>query len=127
MKPDTKILSRSEEVLAVPLTTEELLAFGQHLAAVNGEIGDQEAEFAAVKTEWKEKLDGLEKERGRVASIIRSRAEHRFVKCEEVAHFSENVVRIIRLDTGEVVRERNMEANERQGVLRLTKAEKAEA
>jgi hypothetical protein len=65
--------------------------------------------------EFKERLVGLNEQQRKLARVIRGRVELRMVQCAVLFHAPlEGVKRIVRMDTGEVVREEPMTDSEKQ-------------
>lgn len=106
-------------MVQVVLTSTELLERGQLLAQLNQDIGEHAAHEASIKKGLKEKSEVLERERGRVAEIVRGKKEPRMIDCAVIAYFDENVVRVHRTDTMETIHERPIQPDERQEMLRL--------
>lgn len=71
-------------------------------------------EFDGVKSEFKSKIEKCEAEQNRIATLLNNGYEYRDVECEVVSYFTDGVVRVVRLDTGDTVEERAMTELERQ-------------
>lgn len=100
--------------LPVTLTTDELLARGDGLARAHRAVRDEQAKQKAVKEEMKQRLEDLEGEVGKLARIVRDKAEDRDVECRIVHDYLANAVQVVREDTGEVIEARAMTDRERQ-------------
>lgn len=117
--PDDKVLYEGVELLPVPLTRDELLDRGQQLAQVDAELRAHNEYAESVKKDLKSKESSYASETARLANIVRSKKEPRQVKTQSIARWEQNVVEVIRVDTGEVLRNRALEPNERQDILDL--------
>lgn len=102
------------EKLPCVLTDEEKAAMGDKLAEQTQEMLDLETEKKALavifNNQIKEKK-GLIKE---MSAQITSGAQERHVKCDEVPEWEKDRIRVIRQDTGELVREREILPEEKQ-------------
>jgi len=101
-------------MLAVPLTNDERLEFGDKLAEVNQDILAEEVRHISVKQEIKAKLTELQAQRERLAVIVARKEETRSVEVEAVLDYAKEEYRRTRLDTGEVINRRPMNDDERQ-------------
>lgn len=118
-KPDTKIIEEHTERLFVPLTPEEYDQRAQQLAQVQYDLQEHYAEEDAQKKALKAKESKLEERRAELSASVRMRKELRDVTVHGVAFYSEGVYREVRMDSGEVVNERRLRAEERQDALPL--------
>lgn len=100
------ILSRGTEELPCKLTPEELEAKGQELAAVCAEIDGVEAEKKVAAARFKNQIDELEAKRADLYRVVQAKAEHRTVEVEHLLILDDGMVRTIRKDNGDVVRQR---------------------
>lgn len=100
--------------LPVVLLTEELLDRGARLAKLEDVLAEHEAHSESVKRELKAKEAHIAAERSFLANVVRNKKEPRQVQVREVANFETNMLAVIRQDTGEVVRDRPLTAEERQ-------------
>ena len=88
------------------------------------------AETPAKKAEvsrFNEEIATLEGARSSLSKIVNSGSEDHDVECGEYMVFATNEVRIVRLDTGELVQERAMTRSERQVELPWIGSEDADA
>jgi len=109
------VLKTEVRKLPCPLTDGELLAKGDALAttlrAIEEEIETQEETKAAMK----ERLAGLKADVGKLRQEIQERREWRDVHVDIVIkNRLEAIVSEVRKDTGEVLRDRFMDDDERQ-------------
>ena len=102
------------EILPVPLTDSEHKEISKMMAAANQEIVQAEIELKAVKTQYKSRMESAEARRQEYSDIINAGHQQRPVECHLVKDFTANTITLIRLDTGEIVRTRTMNATEKQ-------------
>ena len=103
--------------LRVQLTTEEIIAAGDDLAEALGEITDLESELDELKKHFKSRITELENKVEQRRKKVHDKSEYRKVDCVEVKNNTNGDVIRIRMDTNEILDERNMTADERQGSL----------
>lgn len=103
--------------LKVELTGDERRAKGEELARRMEEYDAVEASAKVASKAAKEKLEGIRERSKGLAREVREGAEMRPTDCHEVADYRNNVVHLIRDDTGEMVEERPMRLEERQASL----------
>lgn len=117
---DWEIITETTRGLPVSLTDEEMAERGYQLGKLEREIREREENRRSVMRDLKAQIDA---DRGRaveLAETLESRTEDRAVPVRIEGSFSGNVVRVVRVDTGEVVEERAMSADERA---KLTQSE----
>lgn len=100
--------------LLVELDTDELAARGQELGRLENEIRVKEDERRSVMKNLKARIDDMKGTAKDLATVLEDGAEKRQVPILKVGNFEENLVRLIRKDTGAVVEERPMEPDERE-------------
>jgi hypothetical protein len=106
---------RIELELPCMLTDEEVQSRGRMLGETVSIIDDTQTARTAKMKEFKEQLVGLNEAQRKLARVIRHRVENRMVCCAVLFHVpGEGMKRIVRTDTGEVVREEEMTESERQ-------------
>lgn len=114
--------------LVCQLTQEEIAERAYDAGQVDQQIMAKEMAFDSIKKTQKAEIEELMGQRRTLLREIRNRQTERDVECEVHRIFHpEFVVRVIRLDTGEVVRERPMSMEERQGQLVGITGPKSEA
>lgn len=101
-----------EKYLNFKLTEQDFADKGKDGGKLAGELNDLEAQFDAVKKQWKEKIDTKQAELDVVLTTIRRGNEDRKVICIEQKDFVGHVVNYI--FNGEIMHQRPMEMNERQ-------------
>lgn len=106
---------RIELELPCSLTDEEIQSRGRMLGETIWTIDDTNAARTASMKEFKEKLVGLNEQQRKLARIISNRVETRMVRCAIQFHAPcEGMKRVVRMDTGEMVREEPMTDSEKQ-------------
>lgn len=112
-------MKRFVEQLPCRLRESEKLLKSEELAEQLRQREIVEAEKKEANDAFKARLSEADRQVQRLAHEIRTGEEYRAVQCTEIGRWSENVVDIVRSDTGEVVRSRPMAAGERQALLEL--------
>lgn len=102
------------ERMPCKLTDQDLLRIGKEAAAAEIEIGTLEDERKNANDGYKAKIALAEQRRSELLATIRTETEVRDVECIEEFVFATNTVRVTRVDTGAVVRQRAMSRSERQ-------------
>ena len=112
------------EELPCKLTKREVYQRGREMARTSIELARHEAEAKEQIAELKAKAKELDKEHKRLARIVDSGEENRLVDCYQRAYVDQPnqrfEVETVRIDTGEVVRVRPMDPNERNDALQGT-------
>ncbi len=103
-----------EEKFTVNLSDEEVAERTTELLAAMDAIDAYEKEWEGVKTSHKAKAAGLEADRDRLRQVVRDHREDRVVKIIEQPDRELGVMRIIRSDTMDEIRQRPMTPDERQ-------------
>ena len=96
------------------LTNDELRDLGQQLAAQVQACVEEETRQGQQRKRMKEALEELEIERDRLAALVADGVEKRDVECVLQADYVMNRAYTLRMDTGEVIDERDLKADERQ-------------
>ena len=109
-----RLLSRAPELIPCKLSPLEFEERAGQLARELTNRRELLAEQALRKKEMKLAVDELEAKIGELSHVVATREEERLIEVETKADDTTGKVCIIRLDTGEVIRERNMTAEERQ-------------
>lgn len=116
------VLKTEVRSLPCPLTDAELLAKGDALANTRQKLKSEKAFQDRQKAEWKERIAALELELDKFQQEIQERREFRDIVVEIVVKDPKNaIVTEVRSDTGEFLRERRMDDDERQ--IRLPETE----
>lgn len=104
--------------LLCELTPEELLHRGQALSAASEDYVRVEGDKKSAMAGFKEQLEDLRMSIARLSGAIRAKAEARLVECAVEYHSPVQATkRIVRLDTGEFVRDEPMTVLECQSHL----------
>ena len=112
--------------LLYKFTGSELKKISQEMAYTVGELDAVEQEKKDTAAAFKDRMEVLSNKIKDAAHKINSGQEQRLIDCEVVKNFDLNVVRVYRLDTGEIVEERAMTTEERQRELDLRAARVAQ-
>lgn len=115
------------EKLPCDLTRDEKLKKAEEMAEQLKARAELELTAKASADEFKQKLKQLDRTIGDRAEEVRTGLEYRQVECTERGRYRDNIVDVIRIDTGEVVRSRPMTVNERQDSLPLFSSEDSTA
>ena len=110
---------RFVEDLACELTDAEVLERSDALVAHLGTRDATRARQKAAMKTFKAELEAIDEDVSSLAKSIRTRSEGRDVECIERANYTIDQVEVVRLDTGDVVRCRAFEHDERQLGLEL--------
>jgi hypothetical protein len=112
-----ELLEAEPEMLEVKLNPAEVLQRGEMLAATLGELEALDAEEREFKERLKKARAPLQSDVTQLSKVVRRKAELRPVLVETTADFERGLAVSFRVDTGEVIRERDLTAEERQGKL----------
>jgi hypothetical protein len=110
---------RCYEYVKYQFGEEEKTAMGGQLAQCFNDHTEKEAALKSVTTQIKSEIAKTEAEMAGLAEKIRSGYEQRRVECKKILDFTLKTVEVIRLDTGETVQERPMNADEAQLKLKI--------
>lgn len=103
-----------DEMLPCSLTDEEMVARSKEHAASQDAIDSLEIEKKLVMENFKARLQILEARERELRAIVRTSSEDRAVECVESFELRLGVARTIRVDTGEMIRERALRSSELQ-------------
>lgn len=110
-------IKRYTATLDCILTDTEILALGRELASINAAIATEESNQVSIKKEMASKLAGLEAKASEISAKVNRGKELRDVQIEVVADLITGTATEIRMDTGEVHRERPLRDDEKQAEL----------
>ena len=113
-KAKATVIETSERLLKHALTDAERLVVGQELADGYQTLAEAEAELAAIKADYKGRIDGANALVGRKSALLRSGYEMRQTPVEVMKDYAAGTVTVTRLDTMAIVDVRNMTGDERQ-------------
>jgi hypothetical protein len=108
------VIKKGKRLLKVDLTREELLQAGEGMAQAQKEVAVLESELDSVKKQYGAKVMEAEVRRDRAANLIRDKFEFRDVEIETRLDYTSGMVRVARVDTGEVIEARKMTEDEKQ-------------
>ncbi len=114
------------EHLPYTFTEQEKGELGKQLAKCFADHTEAEGRLKSIATQIKAEIAMIDGEMTSLSEKIRSGKEYRNVKCEKTFDYRLGVVTYIRLDTGEVYRERPLDEAERQASLNLKISEEDE-
>ncbi len=103
-----------KKYLKYTFTEDEIKELGKSLAKVFSDHSEAEARLKSVSTQIKAEITALEGAMTLSSEKIRSGYEHRNIDCKKEFDYRLGTVTITRIDTGEVVEERPMDAEEKQ-------------
>jgi len=109
--------SKWQEQLTVVLTDEARDRAGREVAALERKYRTIEEAKKRTAAEYSEEMKEIRAEMAKLADEANTGIGTRMVDVQEKPVFSVGVVRIVRLDTGEQVRVRDMHSDEQQGQL----------
>jgi hypothetical protein len=112
-KEDLKVFPYKRE-LTVALTTTEV---ADRAKRMSHKLAERDIKEQVIKEETKRQktvLKDMETEVRRLSNSVRDGAELRTVQCERRCNYSTGRVQDVRIDTGEVLSERDMTEDERQ-------------
>lgn len=102
------------ETLVCNLTEDEVATRADAAARAQRELDDAQRDIDAAKKSAKTTIDTLDARRRLLLEEVRTRQGFRPVECEESPDYLEGLMRVVRLDTAEIVRSRPLTAEERQ-------------
>ena len=112
-----RVLGTRTEQLPVQLTEPEKKELGARMARLEGELREHVRRTKEIAGDMKARKDALDGDLGRVGLVLRQGYELRAIPVRHEADFAAGLVTEVREDTGEVVRERALQPQERQGTL----------
>lgn len=108
---------RFSESLICQLTADEVAERADRAARLQHDHDELAAEMASAAKGYKAKLVRIEDEQRRLLDEVRTRQGYRPVECERQPDYEAGLLRTVRLDTGEIVRQRQLTPEERQTLL----------
>lgn len=109
----TKVISDSL-CLRVRLTDEEIVHYSDAMIEAMDDAKRARARMKGYAAECKEDEEKALQRAEEAKALVRAKAEERPVDCEQIHNFTRGMVYTRRLDTGEIVQRRKMNAWERQ-------------
>jgi len=109
------VISKSDrKLLKCLLTVEEHMKYARELAEELGRKQAAEEELAAVKAEYKGKIEASEAKIRGNQRLVKDGYEHRWVDCAVESNMRTCKVMVTRKDTGEIIEDRPMTPDEKQ-------------
>lgn len=105
--------------LVTVLNEDELRLKGHKLAELEQTMLAKEEEKKAMAKEYNDAINALKEAIYALSEQVMDGAEERSIDCLEEKILASNMIRVTRLDTMEIIEERAMSAEERQGDLGL--------
>lgn len=109
-----RLLHEGTELLPCELTNNELLERGNEMAHVEQDIAAEEKKQKSLKTELKARMDTLISQRSDLANRIANRQELRDIRVRIEIDYNAGKWMKTRLDTGQVIKSREITEDERQ-------------
>ena len=78
------------------------------------ELNQAEDDKKSVVSDFKSRIDGLQAEVNRSATLLNNGYEMRNMKCEIISDYDAKVFRYVRTDNGETIKERKMKSEDLQ-------------
>ena len=114
-------IEKSKELLKCFLTEAELRTQADTMAQSLSQIQSLESDLKSLRKQIESDIAAAEGALNSAVEKFRSGWEMRSIDCEIRKDFETNTVLTVRLDTGEIIRQRAMTAEERQMALELGK------
>lgn len=108
---------KTTQTLKVRLTDVEILEYADQMARAIDNLTQLEEEKKAVADSYKAKVTEAEATVQRITNLVRNKYDYRPVDCEQTMDNNTGTAKTIRLDTGELIEDRMLTYNERQGSL----------
>ena len=116
-KEVTKKVRKYSTNLKVQLTDNEIIEAASAMAKSMDIVKSLEADLASLKSNFKAKIAEETARLEQYQGKVRNKSDYREVDCEETKDKKTKKITTVRLDTGEVIEDRNMTYNELQGKL----------
>lgn len=117
--PNPDALPEFVRDLPVKLTPDEIERKSDLLVAAEIEMAGIQDKKAAEVAKWNGELKDVRKNIKALVAELDAKTELRSVKCVTRKDFAKNVAKIVRLDSGAVIEERALDAEERQEALEV--------
>lgn len=122
----SNIITRTvREPMRCSLTDQELVDRARSLAAAGRDIDNEDASQSSIKSQMRSKLKLLHAQRNVLNDVVASSSEYREVSVVESHDYNTGIIKRTRIDTGEIIEEREMVDEERQ--MPLMSVERADA
>ena len=102
------------EFLKYHFTEKEIQEIASEMAQKIVNLQQAEDDKKAIMSDYKSQIDGIQAGINSSATKMTSGYEMRSTKCQVIANYPKRVWEYIRIDTGEVVKEKGMTSNDLQ-------------
>lgn len=117
-EPSAKTIRReTNKTLQVKLTDEDKLKLGDQMARALSMFNDAEERRKAMTAQLKAESEQHRAEAARLGVVLSNGYEYRDIRCEVERDMEKGRMKVTRLDTGEVIEDRALRGDERQGEL----------
>ena len=106
------VVTKSDKMLRVKLTQDELLDAGQQLADAQQTLTELENELQSFKEQMKGKVAEAEGKATRYGAMVRQKYEYRYVPCDTAKDYASGTIIVQRMDTLELIEDRRMTNDE---------------
>lgn len=120
-KPDDVVVTPHRRELLVGLTREQVEDRASELSMLIASYDIEDAQAKERAKHDKMKLRDMNTDLRRLGNVVRDKCEKKLVPCERRMNFTQGRVTDVRLDTGDVLEERDMTDDERQKGLPFAK------
>lgn len=111
---NTVVKTRDRRFLMCALTDEELKQAADDLAMYLDDLQSLDSELATIKSQFKGRIEQCEANVNAKKRLVRDKKEMRPVEVEVESDYSACMIRVTRLDTGDVIESRPMTGDEKQ-------------
>ena len=118
-KPDRIARKEYMATLKCVLTIPEIVTAAEHMSDASTEVTKLEGELASVKKQLQAQIESAKCKLSQYGNMVRDKFEYRAVKCEQALNYTRKKVRVTRLDTEEIIEQREMTTDETQMGLAL--------
>lgn len=108
---------RFSESLMCQLTPEQVAERANRAARLQHDADELTSKLASETKRYKTSIQRSTMEQHRLLDEVRTRQGYRPVECERQPDYEAGLLRTVRLDTGEIVRQRQLTPEERQTLL----------
>ena len=102
------------EFIKYIFTEEEKREIASEMAQRIVNLQQAEDDLKAIKSDYKSQIDGIQAGINSAATKLTSGYEMRSTKCQVIADYPGKVWKYMRVDTGEIVKEKGMTSNDLQ-------------
>lgn len=102
------------EFIKYIFTESELKEIASEMAQKIVNLQQTEDDLKAIKSDYKSQIDGIQAGINSAATKMTSGYEMRSIKCQVIPNYEKKIWEYIRVDTGELVKEKRMTSNDLQ-------------